>query len=536
MSLVDLLKEGTRHFSGLEEAILKNIEACSELSTIVRTSLGPNGMNKMVINMHDKLFVTSDAATIMQELDVVHPAAKMVVMASKQMEVEIGDYTNTVVILSGELLQQAASLIYQGLHVNDIITGYGKALDKSLAFLEELEVEQVKDLTNIEEVQKALRTAIAAKLYGYEDFLAPLVAQACVNVLPENSKNFNVDNIRVCKILGQGVTDSYLVRGFAAPKTAEGTIRRVVNAKVAILGGPLEPVKPETKAVVLMTKPEELLNYNKDEEQIMEEMVKHLADAGVNVIVVGGNVASIALHYCELYKIMVIKENSKFQLRRIARTVGAAGMIRLAGKPTAEEIGSCDEVSIEEVGSTKVVFFRNNSSKCDISTIIIRGSTQNIIDNVERAIDDGVNVFKTIIRDPRLVPGAGATEVELAKRLTAFAGSSPGLDQYAINKFAEAFEVIPRTLAENAGTDALALVTSLIASHEQGNSNDGIDVDEGKVGSAADLKVFDSLLGKHWMIKLAADTAITVLMVDQIIMMKTAGGPKVPQMGARDAD
>lgn len=536
MSLVDLLKEGARHFSGLEEAILKNIDACRELSAIVRTSLGPNGMKKMVINSHDKLFVTSDASTIIQELDVIHPAAKMVVTASKQMESEIGDNTNMVVIFCGELLQQAASLLNQGLHVNDIITGYNKALEKTLSYLEELEADRVGDVRDIEQLQKPLKSAIAAKMWGQEDFIAPIVAQAVLNILPQNAESFNVDNIRVCKVLGGGVSDSFLVRGFVLTKTVEGTIRRVKDAKVVVLGGNLEPTKPETKAVVLMTKPEELLALDKDEEQLMEESIKFLVDAGVNVVVVGGNVAAIALHYCEKYKIMVIKENSKFQLRRIARATGAVGLLRIAGKPTAEEIGLCDEVAMEELGSTKVVFFRNNSSRCQVSTIVIRGSTQHIIENVERAVDDAVNVAKVMIRDPRLVAGAGATEIELAKRLLNDA-ASPGLDQYAVNKFAEAFEVIPRTLAENAGTDATYLVTSLIASHQQGNKFDGIDVEEGKIGNAVDLKVYDTFLGKHWMIKLATDVTLTILLVDQIIMMKTAGGPKPPQMGgARDDD
>merc|ERR1712137_142491 len=535
MSLLDLLKDGAKHFSGVEEAVLKNIDACRDLSNIVRTSLGPNGMNKMVINHLEKLFVTSDAATIMKELEVVHPAAKMVVTASKQMETEIGDSTNMVVILCGELLQQAASLIYQGLPLADIIAGYKKALEKTLETLSDLEVDCVKDVSVLDDIKKPLKTTIASKLYGYEDFLSGLVAQACINVLPENRSQFNVDNIRVCKVTGGGVTDSVLIRGFAVPKTCEGNIRRVKDAKVVVLGGPLEPTKPETKTTVLMTKPEEILAYDKDEEKIMEETIKFLADAGVNVVVVGGTVASIALHYCEQYKIMVVKENSKFQLRRIARTVGAAGMIRIAGKPTPEEIGSCDEVAVEEVGSTKVIFFRNSSSRCQVSTLLIRGSTQNILDNVERAVDDAVSVFKCIVKDGRLVPGAGATEIELAKRLSSFGESAPGLDQYAINKFAEAFEVIPRTLAENAGADATALVTSLIASHQQGNWKDGIDVDELKVSNTQDLQIFDPMVAKHWMIKLAGDTATTILQIDQIIMMEVAGGPKVPEMGARDA-
>jgi len=532
--LVDLLKDGSRHFSGVEESVLRNIEACNDLSNIVRTSLGPNGMKKMVINHLEKLFVTSDAATIMKELEVVHPAAKMIVLASKQMALEIGDNTNLVVILCGELLQQAASLIFQGLHTSDIITGYNKALEKSLEFLEGLAVDTVTDVTDIEQIQKSLKSAITSKVYGWESIIAPLVAQACIHILPTNRNDFVVDNIRICKILGGGVSDSCLIKGFALPKDTEGSIKHVKNAVIAVFGGPLEASKSETKGTVLLTNADDLLNYSKGEEQIMEESIKAIADSGANVIVAGGAVSSLALHYCERYNIMVIKESSKFQLRRICKATGACGLLRL-GKPSPEELGSCDECSVDEIGSTKVTVFRNSSEKCKVSTILIRGSTSNILDDVERAIDNAVNVFKATIRDGRLVAGAGAVQIELAKLLQPVGEASPGLDQYAINKFAESLQIIPRTLAENAGLDATALVTSLVASHQQGNDKDGIDVDEGCVKSAVDLGVFDLLVGIHWALKLAADTAVTVLQVDQIIMAKTAGGPKMPQMGSRDA-
>jgi len=316
----------------------------------------------------------------------------------------------------------------------------------------------------------------------------------------------------------------------------EGQIRRVTNAKVVVYGGQLEAPKAESKGVVLLTNADDFKSYSKGEEEQMEKTIKEIADADVKCIVVGVGIPSyLAMYYCDRYGIMVVKEASKHNLRRICRASGAAGMMRL-GKPSPEEIGYCDEIVIEEVGSTNLYFFRNNSEKCKISTILIRGSTENILDNVERAVDDGVNVFKVLIKDNRLVPGAGASEIELSKRLLPLGESTPGLDQYAIKKFAEALEIIPRTLAENAGFDANALVTSLIAAHQQGNEKAGIDIEEGKVADVAELGIFDSLFAKYNAIKLATDTAITVLQVDQIIMSKTAGGPKVPQMGARDAE
>jgi len=245
-------------------------------------------MKKMVINHLEKLFVTSDAATIMKELEVVHPAAKMIVLASKQMASEVGDNTNLVVILCGELLKQAASLISLGLPISDIISGYNKALDHSLEFLEEMTVDTISDVRNLDQITKPLKTAIASKVYGWEDIIAPLTAQACLHILPKNPKDFVVDNIRICKILGAGVSDSCLIRGFALPKNSEGTIKHVSNAVIAVYGGPLEPSKSETKGTVLLTTANELLSYSKGEEEIMEEAIKEIADAGTNVIVADG--------------------------------------------------------------------------------------------------------------------------------------------------------------------------------------------------------------------------------------------------------
>mmetsp|Transcript_17562 Transcript_17562/g.68117 ORF Transcript_17562/g.68117 Transcript_17562/m.68117 type:complete len:533 (+) Transcript_17562:89-1687(+) len=532
MSIRDLLKDGTRHFSGTEEATLRNIEACTELSKILRSSFGPNGMNKMVINHLEKLYVTNDAATIMRELDVVHPAAKMMTMAAKQMENEVGDNTNFVVVFAGELLHHAESLIMTGLHVSDIIAGYQKAGEKALSLLADLVVDTVKDIRDAKEVGKALRSAIAAKQYGREDLLAPLVAEACISILPQNPLAFSVDSVRVCKVMGGGVDDTKVFKGFALPKDSAGTIKHVKDAKVLVLASGLEASQTETSSTVLLTSADELMGFTKSEEDQMHEYVKEIVAGGANVVVVGGAVSEIALHYCEKYNLMVVKEPSKFQLRRICRATGAVARVHL-GKITAEEIGSCDSVTVEEVGSTKVTFFYNDSDRCFISTILCRGSTPNVLDDIERCIDDAVNVFKSVIRNNKLVAGAGACELELARKLASFGAETPGLDQYAIKKFAEALEIFPRTLAENAGVSSIELITELYAAHDT-QPNAGVNVEEGNIADAVEMKVFDMYIGKWWAIQLAVEAALNILRVDQIIMSKPAGGPQVPKMGPRD--
>eukprot|EP00742_Colponemidia_sp_Colp-10_P000949 GILJ01001029.1.p1 GENE.GILJ01001029.1~~GILJ01001029.1.p1 ORF type:complete len:543 (-),score=112.98 GILJ01001029.1:275-1903(-) len=522
--LGSLLKEGAKHFSGVDEAIIRNIEACKQMSQITRTSLGPNGMNKIVINHLDKLFVTSDAATIVKELEIVHPAAKMIVLAAKMQEQEVGDGTNLVIVLAGELLTQAESILRMGLHPSEVISGYEKASKKAIEILDDLVCYTLDDIRNKDKLAYSIRTVIAAKHFGYEDLLSGLIAEACLTVMPRNPKNFNVDNVRVAKILGSNLFETRVLRGLVVTRDAEGSIKHVKNAKVAVFGCPLDTASTETKGTVLLHNADELMNYSKGEENALEKVIKEVADAGVNVIVSGGSIGELALHYIEKYEMMAVKILSKFELRRLCRAIGATALVRV-GAPTAEEVGSADEVTTEEIGSQKVTIFRRDTEDSKVATLVVRGSTQNLLDDVERAVDDAVNVVKSFAKDARFVPGAGATEIELAHRIQQFGAATPGLDQYAINKFAETLEIIPRTLAENAGLSATDTLSGLYAAHHKGEKNVGIDVEAGGVKDVAEAGVLDHLATKMWAIKLAADAALTVLRVDQIIMAKPAGGP-----------
>eukprot|EP01112_Ceratiomyxa_fruticulosa_P006982 TRINITY_DN1798_c0_g1_i1.p1 TRINITY_DN1798_c0_g1~~TRINITY_DN1798_c0_g1_i1.p1 ORF type:complete len:540 (-),score=130.49 TRINITY_DN1798_c0_g1_i1:116-1735(-) len=533
LGLNDMLKEGTKHLVGKDEALLKNIEACKKFSEITRTSFGPNGRNKMVVNHLEKLFVTNDAATIMKELDVVHAAARMLVLAAQMQESEVGDGTNLVVILAGELLKQAESLLQIGLHPSEIIAGYEKAGKKALEDLETLVVHKLDDVRDEAKVTHCLKTVLSSKQYGYEDLLAPMIAKACIQVCPKNAKNFNVDNVRVTKILGMGVSDSQVLKGFVLPRPAEGTIKHVTDAKIAVFSAGIDIGKTETKGTVKITNAEELLNFNKGEEKAMEEFIHGVAEAGVKVLVSGSTISELALHYIERYNMMVVKIPSKFQLRRVCKTVGATPLVKF-GVPTAEELGHCDVVTVEEIGSTRVTIFRQDGEDSQVSTIVVRGSTDNIMDDVERAIDDGVNVYKAMCRDPRFVAGAGASEVEIARRVSTFGDGVSGLDQYAIQHFAQAFEIIPRTLAENAGLQANKVVSNLYAAHQKGHADFGLNVETGEVASSTSLGFLDLLGTKTYAIRLATNTAITVLRVDQIIMSKPAGGPKPPKQGPMD--
>ena len=521
-----MMKDGAKSFKGLEEAVYRNIEACRQLTKILRSSFGPNGMNKMVINHLDKLFVTNDAATMLHELEVQHPAAKILLFASQMQEQEIGDGTNWVLIFAGSLLNSAQDLLKMGLSPAEVIEGYNMACKKALEILPELVCYTVKDLREVTEVTRAIKSSISSKQYGNEDFLSDLIIKACLSVYPVNG-NFNVDNVRVQKILGSGMFASTVVNGMVFKRQVEGDINKVIDAKICILSCALDSMATETKGTVLIKNADELMNFSKNEEEILENQIKSMVDAGCNVIVTGGKAADMAVHFCNKYKVMVVKLTSKFDIRRLCRATGGTAL-PLVCAPTAEEAGHCNSVFLDEIGETPVVVFKQDREDNAISTIVVRGATTNIMDDIERAIDDGVNTFKSLTRDSRMLPGAGAFEMELAQRISSYGQTIPGLEQYAIKKFAEAFEVVPRTMAENAGVKATELVSNLYAAHNAGEKNIGFDI-EGEGTATCDVLeagILDGFLSKHWALKFASDAACTVLRVDQIIMAKPAGGPK----------
>lgn len=528
-----MLKEGHKHFSGLDEAVLKNIDACKQLSTITRTSLGPNGMNKMVINHLDKLFITNDAATIVSELEVQHPAAKLLVLAGKAQQEEIGDGANLTISFAGELLQNAEELIRMGLHPSEIISGYTKAIDKTIEILESLieKGSETMDVRNKEEVVSRMKAAVASKQFGQENILCPLIADACIQVCPKNPMNFNVDNVRIAKLQGGGLRNSTIVQGMVLKGDASGSIKRVEKAKIAVFVGGVDTSATETKGTVLIHSAEQLENYAKTEEAKVEELIKSVADSGAKVIVSGAAVGEMALHFCERYKLMVLKISSKFELRRFCRTTGCIALLKLS-PPSPDDLGYADSISVEEIGGARVTVVKNEEGGNSVATVLLRGSTDSILDDLERAVDDGVNTYKAMCRDSRIVPGAAATEIELAKQLKEFSFKEIGLDQYAIKKFAESFEMVPKTLAENAGLNSMEIISSLYAEHAAGNSKVGIDLEEGVCKDVTSLDIWDLHVTKFFALKYAADAVCTVLRVDQIIMAKQAGGPRRDQAPA----
>ena len=410
-----------------------------------------------------------------------------------------------------------------GVHPSEILIGYEKASIYCHELLEKQVCYTIKDMTDHDEVFKCMKASVASKQYGLEDLLGNLITKACLHTMGKKGGKLNVDNVRVVKILGGGIQDSEVIQGMVVTRQSQTSVHRAYECKVAVFNANIEMNQGETKGTVLLTSADQLQNYSKSEEDQFESFIKGIAEAGIKVVVCTGSMSEMAIHFFEKYKIMAIKIMSKFEMKRIARAVGATPVVKL-GTPTPDELGFAHEVAFKEISSQKCIVFRRDEPENKMATIVLRGSTTSMLDDVERAVDDGVNAIKTMTRDPRMVPGAGATEINMAKKIAEYAKTQPGLDQYAIERFAQSLEIIPRVIADNAGCRAEEVIADLYA--KTGESNVwGISVADGKVMDVNELCIYDCWDTKSWALKLALDAVLTILKVDQIIMSKPAGGP-----------
>ena len=544
--LQGMLKSGHSHYDNTQHTTtLRNIDAAKQLSTILRSSLGPQGMNKLVINHLEKIIVTSDAATIVKELEIIHPAARMLSMASEMQDQECGDGTNLVVSFAGQLLTETEELLRMGLHTSEIISGYQMAAEKLYELLPTLTVRPCTDPMNEVELSRVIRPVVMAKQCGMEQVLTPLIAQACHSVMYTSSNNkvtLSPDTVRVCKIIGGSIFSSTFLRGMVTPHPPDTTYThhdKLHDAKIIVFGCGIEASQTEAKGTVLMKTAEDLRGYNKSEEVKMEEIIKSIKEAGIDVCVAGGSVSEMALHFLNKYNLLTVKIGSKWELRRLCRAVNATALVRL-GPPMVDEVGSCDTVYVKEIGGKHVTVFEQGADKshqeCAIATVVLRASTHSVLADLERAVEDGVHAAKTACDDGRLLPGAGATEMALRLALAKYGDMCPGLEQYAIRAFAKSLEFVPRTLAENSGQDAQSVLATLSAAHANGQGTTGVDIfcengagirDTGVSSEDGESpELVDLYATKLSAFRLAVDAALTVLRVDQIVMAQPAGAGK----------
>jgi T-complex protein 1 subunit theta len=519
-----MLKCGSSHLQGLEEAVLKNLEACKALGINFRTSMGPNGMNKLVVSHEGKIFTTSDTETMLNNLEIAHPAAKLIAIAANAQQHEIGDGANLVVILAGELLSSAESLIRDGLHPSEIVNGYRKAAHWALKELDSLILPESDKFENLNEndVMQRLKASVASKQYGYEDLLCRLIAKACIDSCPNNPKNFNVDNVRVVKFLGGGIDESVVIKGLILTGDTLGTVRHVRNAKIVVYAHGINTPSTETKCSVLLHSASELENFNKSEETLTENFVKKIVDLGIKAILVGSSLDEITQCFLEKYGIMIIRIHSKFELQRICLVTGCCSLARL-DLPSKKELGFAKSIKVREIGSKKCIFLEQETIMNQFTTIILRGATHQILDEIERAVAVGVNSYKALCKDARTLPAGGATEMAIAKRLSDIARLETGIEQHAIQKFAEAFEVVPRTLANNSGLCSVDIISAMWSEHMLGKKEIGVDLESGTLKELSKEGIVDLYIVKWWALRLLFDAVTTVLKIDHIIMAKHAG-------------
>lgn len=427
-------------------------------------------------------------------------------------ENECGDGTNLLISMAGELMTQAQGLIQMGLHPSEILIGYEKAAKKTHELLDSIDSYTSKNLRDRTELVRMIRSTVASKQFGLDEFLSGLIADAAINSMPSKIGSFSTDNVRVQKILGGGIYDSEVVHGMVVTRGSMTSVRKCLDCKVAVFNTNIEMQQGETKGTVLLNNADDLLNYTKGEEAAFENFVKGLAEAGIKVVVGSGSMSELSIHYFEKYQIYAVKIMSKWELKRIARAVGATPIVKLT-TPSPDELGFANEVSFKEISSTWCTVFRRDQDENKMATIVLRGATTAMLDDVERAIDNGISTVKTLIRNPRVVAGAGATEMYLGNEIQKFAKEQPGLDQYAVEKFGTAFEVIPRTLSENAGHKAESVLADMYAKTVD-SCKFGFDCSDGEVKNAEEANIFDSWETKSWALKLSFDVVITILRVD----------------------
>ena len=531
-----ILKEGTTRTHG-REAMRANILAARALAEILKTSLGPRGLDKMLVDSFGDITVTNDGATIVKEMEVQHPAAKLLVETAKAVDAEVGDGTTSAVVLAGALLEKAERLLDENIHPTIIIEGYRKAMAKALEIIDEVAVKvPVGDIEKPEEKEKTkselkriLRTTLASKYVSTPDVLEKLMdmvieaAFIAAEKRPDGTYNVKLDMVKVEKKKGGSLLDSMLVRGVVLDKEVvhPAMPRRVEGARIALLDCPLEIEKPDITAKINITSPEQIRAFLEEEARILRDMVEKIAGVGANVVICQKGIDDVAQHYLAKKGILAVRRVKRSDMEKLEKATG--GRIVTSIRDLSEkDLGYAELVEERRVGNDKMVFVEGCKNP-KAATILLRGANDMLLDEVERSINDALHAVRNILRDPKIVPGGGAIEIELAMRLRKWAESIGGREQLAILAFADALEEIPAILAQTAGMDPLQTIMDLRKLHAEGKIAAGVDVINGKISEDMFvLNVVEPAIVKKQVIKSATEAATTILKIDDVI----AAAPK----------
>ncbi len=513
-----ILPEGTQRKQG-RNAQRNNIMAAKLVAETVRTTLGPKGMDKMLVDSLGEVIVTNDGVTILKEMQIEHPAAKMIVEVAKTQEDEVGDGTTTAVVLAGELLKKAEELLDMEIHPTVIVKGYRMASEKALKMLDHIgQPVTEKDTKVLEMISQTAMTGKGAE--SNKEKLSEITVKAVKQVRDNN--DIDLDDIKIEKKDGGSIEDTELIEGIVLDKERvhSGMPQKVENAKIALINTPLEIRNTETDAKIQITAPNQLQAFLDMEEKMLKDMVEKLVKTGTNVVFCQKGIDDVAQHFMAKKNIYAVRRVKKSDMEKLAKATGGKIVSNMEDL-TESELGFAALVEESKVGDENMTFVRECRNAKSV-TILVRGSTEHVADEAERAIVDSIGDLMAALKVGKVVAGAGSPEVELSKYLSKYAESLSGREQLAVKAFAEAMEVIPRTLAENAGLDPIDTLTELKLAHEKNQVTAGIDVFTGKVMDAWKAGVIEPLKVKTQAVSSATEVATMILRIDDVI----ASGPR----------
>ena len=529
---VIILREGTSRSRG-QDAQKANIMAAKIIAESVRSSLGPKGMDKMLVDGFGDVTITNDGATILDEMEVQHPAAKMMVEVAKTQDDEVGDGTTTSVVIAGELLKKAEELIDQGIHPTVIVDGYREASTKALGVLNEIAIKVEPNDKAI--LRKIAEVSLASKILAEDkEAMAELAVNAILQVAEKTPEGFKVDidDVKVEKKPGESLTDTALIKGIVLDKEIvhPGMPKRVEDAKIALIDAPIEIEKTEFDAKINIENPEQMKSFLDEEEKMLKDMTEKIVDAGANVLLCEKGIDDVAQHYLSKKGILAVRRVKQSDMEKLVKATGGR-VVSNVNDLKADDLGFAKLVEERKVADDKMTFVEGAKNPKAV-TILVRGGSERLVDEAERAIHDALCVVRDVVLDPRVVAGGGAPEAEVAKRLREHAQKLSGKEQLAVLSFGNALETLPVALAENAGMDPIDILVALRAAHEKGQLWAGVDVNESKVGDLREAGVIEPIGVKIQVIKSASEAAGMLLKIDDVIAAAKskpdagAGGPK----------
>ena len=518
-----VLKESALQQKG-RDAQKNNIAAAKLVADLVKTSLGPRGLDKMLVDSLGDVTITNDGATILKEIDAQHPAAKMMVEVSKTIDTEVGDGTTSSVVFAGALLEKAEKLLEKDVHSTVIVDGYQAASEKSLELLADFAKSVKPD--DQESLIKIAKTSMQSKLISEDsEPMSKLVVGAILKIAEKNGDTYSVDldNLKVEKKSGASIQDTALIKGIVLDKEIvhSGMPTKIQNAKIALVNAALEVEKTEMSAEIRISDPTQMQMFLEEENRMLKEMVTKLHNAGTNVLICQKGIDDISQHYLAKHGILAVRRVKESDMTKLAKATGGRITTNL-DDITEKDLGHADLVQQKKIETDKWVFIEGCKNPHSV-TILIRGGSQRVVDEVDRSIHDSLMVVKDVIETPSIVTGGGSAEAYLAGQLNEYADSFDGREQLAVKQYAEALESIPLTIAENAGMDPIDTIISLRAKQNSGKKGAGINARESKIGDMNSLSILEPLVVKEQIIKSATETACMILRIDDVIAI--SGGP-----------